>query len=74
MLFRRWHDREHGATMIALTPLTSWLLLITVGVTGAAIAIAVARAWDAAEDRRSIEQWRAMTKSLDLYDWEDHDD
>jgi len=74
MLFRRWHDREHGAPMIALTPLTSWLLLITIGVAGAAIALVVARAFDAADDRRSMEQWHKMTNALDLFDWEEHEE
>ena len=62
--------------MIALSPLTSWLLLITLGVAGVAIALVVARAFDAADDRRSIEQWRRMTDALELYDWESevHDD
>ena len=54
--------------MIALSPVTSWLLLLTIGVAGTAIAIVVARAFDAADDRRSIEQWRRMCDELELWD------
>jgi len=62
--------------VIALSPLASWLLLITIGVAGAAIALVIARAFDAADDRRSMEQWRRMTDALELYDFEseEHDD
>jgi len=67
------HEQEDTA-MIALSTLTSWLLLITIGVAGAAIALVIARAFDAADDRRSMEQWRRMTDALELYDWEEHDD
>ena len=54
--------------MIALTPLTSWLLVAVLAANAVIIAIVVARAWDAADDRRSMEQWRAMCDELELWD------
>jgi len=57
-----------------VTPLLSWLLVITLGTLGAAFAIAVARWLDGADDRawlRDMEQWKQMCAALELYDWDD---
>jgi len=57
-----------------MTPLLSWLLLITVGTLGAAFALAFARWLEGADDRewlREMEQWRQMCEALELDDYED---
>ena len=59
-----------------MTPLLSWLLLITIGTLGAAFAIAAARWLEGAEDRewlRDIEDWKAMCRELELDDYEDEE-
>jgi len=59
-----------------MTPLLSWLLLITLGALGAAFAVVVARWLDGADDRewlREMEQWRAMCRELELDDYEDEE-
>ena len=57
-----------------MTPLLSWLLLITVGTLGAAFALAFARWLEGADDRawlRDMEQWKQMCAALELDDYED---
>ena len=59
--------------MIPLSPLLSWALLITLGLCAGVAAVAVARWFDAAEDERSMRQWREMRDALDLHDWKEDD-
>ena len=59
-----------------MTPLLSWLLLITLGTLGAAFALAFARWLEGGDDRewlREMEDWRAMCDALELDDYEDEE-
>ena len=54
-----------------MTPLLSWLLVITLGTLGAAFAVMFARWLDGADDRawlRDIEDWKEMCRALELDD------
>jgi len=57
-----------------MTPLLSWMLLLSVGALGAVFAVMFARWLDGAEDRswlRDMEQWKEMCRALELDDYED---
>ena len=57
-----------------MTPLLSWVLLLSAGTLGALFAVALARWLDGAEDRawlRDLDDWRAMCDALELEDYED---
>jgi hypothetical protein len=73
MLFCRWDDRQYGAAMIPLSPLWTWALVAALVACAVTIARLVSRSLEAAEDRRSMEQWHDMCTALDLYDWEDEE-
>jgi len=57
-----------------MTPLLSWMLLLTVGALGAAFAIAFARWFDGAADRQwfaGMDEWRDMCAALEPDDFEE---
>jgi hypothetical protein len=60
--------------MIALSPIASWLLLGTLAAAAVVFAVSVARMLDAADDRRSMADWRRMCDALELYDWAEEED
>jgi hypothetical protein len=60
-----------GRTMIPLTALTSWLLLVALGALGVTFAVLLARHLEAVDDRRSMTEWRKTLRALEPWEVED---
>jgi len=59
-----------------MTPLLSWLLVITLGTLGATFAFMFARWLDDADMRawqRDVDDWRQMCDALELYDYDEQE-